>query len=79
MARDCTEAQGIKTLSGRNGSGFAKLFAFIVRANQVARERRALARLGDAALKDFAVSRADAVEEAGKPWWNVPDCDRRAA
>lgn len=79
MARECTEARSIKTLSGRTGSGFAKLFAFIARANQVARERRALAQLGDAALKDFAVSRADAAEEAGKPWWDLPDCDRRAA
>jgi uncharacterized protein YjiS (DUF1127 family) len=79
MAQACNEDRGIKTLSSRTGSGLAKLFAFIARANQVARERRALARLGEAALKDFAASRADALEEAGRPWWDLPDCDRHAA
>jgi uncharacterized protein YjiS (DUF1127 family) len=79
MTRESTQDRGVRTLSGRTGSGFAKLFAFIARANQVARERRALAQLGDAALKDFAVSRAEAAEEAGKPWWDLPDRERRAA
>ena len=79
MAQACNAERGIKTVSKRTGSGFAKLFAFIARANQVARERRALMQLGDDALKDFAASRADALEEAGRPWWDLPDCDRRAA
>ena len=79
MARDSTDVQGSNGRSGRTGSGLAKLLGFIARANQVARERRALARLGDEALKDFAASRAEATEEAGRPWWDLPDRDRRAA
>jgi uncharacterized protein YjiS (DUF1127 family) len=41
----------------------------------VARQRRELLRLGDSALKDFGASRADAWNEAGRPWWDLPkDC-----
>lgn len=58
--------------SRRKGWSFAQLFAFIERANRVARERRALLQLGDMALKDFAASRADAWNEGGKPWWDLP-------
>ncbi len=68
--------------SGRTGSGFARLFAFIERANRVARERRALMRLDDIALKDFGASRADALNEGAKPWWDLPvpsGRDREAA
>ncbi len=79
MAQACNAERGIKTVSKPTGSGFAKFFAFIARANQVARERRALMQLGDDALKDFAASRADALAEAGRPWWDLPDCARRAA
>ncbi|HWK39881.1 MAG TPA: DUF1127 domain-containing protein, partial [Hyphomicrobium sp.] len=57
-------------------SGFAKLFAFIERANRVARERRALMRLDDSALKDFGASRADAWNEGAKPWWDLPTSER---
>lgn len=34
-----------------------------------ARGRRELARLSDRALKDIALSRADALREAEKPFW----------
>jgi uncharacterized protein YjiS (DUF1127 family) len=69
--------QAAKTATSRIW-GPAQLFAFIQRANRVARERRALLHLGDMALKDFGASRADAWNEAGKPWWDLPDGDRRA-
>jgi len=72
MAKARAAEGGIKTLSRRSGSGFAKLFRFVERANQVARERRELMRLGDDALKDFAMSRADALGEASRPWWDLP-------
>lgn len=62
----------INTAARRTGSGFARLFAFIVEANQVARERRALLRLGDDALKDFGASRGDALAEGERPWWDLP-------
>jgi len=72
---------GPQIVSRRTGSGFAKLFAFIERANRVARERRALMRLDDSALKDFGASRADALNEGGKLWWDLPasERDREAA
>ena len=86
MARGAKEltgnsSAGPQIVSRRTGSGFAKLFAFIERANRVARERRALKRLDDSALKDFGASRADALNEGGKLWWDLPasERDREAA
>lgn len=76
------QGSGPKTASRRTGSGFAKLFAFIEQANRVARERRALMRLDDNALKDFGASRADALNEGAKSWWDLPvpsGRDREAA
>lgn len=35
-------------------------------------QRRALTRLDDAALKDVGLSRKDALQEAGRPIWDVP-------
>ena len=54
-----------------------RLFTFLARASEVSRQRRALMRLGDQALKDFGASRADAWHEGGRPWWDLPDSDRR--
>jgi uncharacterized protein YjiS (DUF1127 family) len=60
---------------GRNGWHVARLFAYLERASEVARQRRALLQLGDMALKDFGASRADAWHEGGRPWWDLPkDC-----
>ena len=60
---------------GRNGCHVARLFAYLERASEVARQRRALLQLGDMALKDFGASRADAWHEGGRPWWDLPkDC-----
>lgn len=80
-ATSSKNAVGIQTVPRRTGSGFAKLFAFIERANRVARERKALMRLDDNALKDFGASRADAWHEGSKPWWDLPatERDREAA
>lgn len=61
----------------RRFSGLGDVFAFIERAGEVARQRRALMRLDDAALKDFAASRADAWHEGGRPWWDLPDAGSR--
>lgn len=36
------------------------------------RQRRALASLDDAALDDIGVSRACAVQESERPFWDVP-------
>ena len=49
-----------------------RFLSFLARASEVARQRRALMRLGDQALKDFGASRADAWHEGGRPWWDLP-------
>ncbi|MEQ8290571.1 MAG: hypothetical protein RIA08_00090 [Roseovarius sp.] len=36
------------------------------------RQRRKLAKLDDAALRDMGLSRRDALEEARRPAWDVP-------
>ncbi|MEH6836254.1 MULTISPECIES: DUF1127 domain-containing protein [Falsihalocynthiibacter] len=41
------------------------------------RQRRALARLDDAALTDLGLSRSDATQEANRPIWDVPAAWRR--
>ncbi len=42
------------------------------RWRQLSRERGQLARLNDAALKDLGLSRADALQEAERPFWDDP-------
>lgn len=59
--------------NGRRGGYLYEVVEFIGRVSEVARQRRALLRLGDSALKDFGASRADALNEAGKPWWDLPE------
>ncbi|MDR9394453.1 DUF1127 domain-containing protein [Roseovarius sp. SYSU LYC5161] len=49
------------------------LFDFPLRAAlQVRRERRALARLPDSALRDLGLTRAEARAEARRDFWDVP-------
>jgi len=50
-----------------------RFLSFLARASEVARQRRALMQLGDEALKDFGASRADAWQEGGRPWWDLPE------
>jgi uncharacterized protein YjiS (DUF1127 family) len=73
------------TTSFQNKSGFetavshaevgplTRFVSFLARAGEVARQRRALMQLGDDALKDFGASRADAWQESGRPWWDLPE------
>lgn len=56
----------------RPGSYLFEVIAFMQRAGEVARQRRALLKLGDSDLKDFGASRADAWNEASRPWWDLP-------
>lgn len=47
----------------------------IRRWQQLAKERRMLAMLDDAALKDIGLSRADAMQESERPFWDdSPKC-----
>ncbi|MGG2397884.1 DUF1127 domain-containing protein [Pseudomonas sp. SH1-B] len=51
---------------------WASLWRMLRRWHQLARERRQLARLDGAALKDLGLSRADALQEAERPFWDDP-------
>ena len=42
----------------------------LLRWQELARQRRALARLDDRMLKDLGLTRADALREAGRPFWD---------
>ena len=46
--------------------------AALLRLLSLHRERRALARLDAAALRDIGIDAADARAEAGRPVWDVP-------
>jgi uncharacterized protein YjiS (DUF1127 family) len=72
--------------AGAKGSGlsdrFRRFVAFLQRAGEAARQRRALLRLDDSMLKDIGISRADAYREATRSWWDVPvaiTADRRSS
>lgn len=49
-----------------------RLIDRLLRAGLVARERRLLAGLGDSALKDIGLSRADVARECRRALWDVP-------
>ncbi len=61
-----------RAVKPRKRRGLYAVLAFVERAGEVARQRRALLRLGDSELKDFGASRSDAWNEASKPWWDLP-------
>ena len=52
--------------------GSKGIFARLLLAHAAWRQRRALARLDDAALQDIGISRAEALTEASRPAWDVP-------
>jgi len=47
-------------------------WARLKRWQQLARQRRQLAALSDAALKDIGLSRADVLLESERPFWDDP-------
>lgn len=44
----------------------------VLRWWQLARQRRRLAALDECALKDLGLSRADAIQESERPFWDDP-------
>jgi uncharacterized protein YjiS (DUF1127 family) len=57
--------------TGRGG-WFARAFLALELALQVRKERRSLAELGEAHLKDIGLSRADRHLECGRSFWDLP-------
>lgn len=48
------------------------LLARIINMVSLHRQRRKLATLDDALLSDIGISRADALREAARPFWDAP-------
>ncbi|MBV0913887.1 DUF1127 domain-containing protein [Rhodobacteraceae bacterium ASV31] len=48
------------------------VLAYLGAALHTYRQRRALARLDDAALRDIGLSQAEAATESSRPIWDVP-------
>ncbi|SDI50007.1 Uncharacterized conserved protein YjiS, DUF1127 family [Pseudomonas flavescens] len=51
-----------------------RLIRRLSRWHQLARERRQLASLSDAGLKDLGLSRGDVFQETERPFWDDPLC-----
>ncbi|WP_164658056.1 DUF1127 domain-containing protein [Tropicibacter sp. Alg240-R139] len=51
----------------------ASILSSIAHLVAVHRQRKALARMDDAALEDIGVSRAQANREASRPIWDAPE------
>ncbi len=58
-------------------SVFAKLVSRVRRWRELSRQRRELAQLSDDLLKDIGLSRADALREANRPFWDDPQSLRK--
>lgn len=48
---------------------FDRLLRLLQKYHATAKQRRALSQLSDAQLKDIGITRVDALQEAGKPFW----------
>jgi uncharacterized protein YjiS (DUF1127 family) len=59
--------------SDRLRAGLARAILTLLRWQELARQRRALLKMDDRMLKDIGVSRADAVREAGRRFWDERD------
>ena len=66
MARSVAFARVLQAI------GMKALWVRLKRWNQLARQRRQLAMLDDAALKDLGLSRADVQQESERPFWDDP-------
>lgn len=64
-------ASALKTLHAARLSGFGTL-AYLGRVAETWRQRRALARLDAARLRDIGLTRDEAEAEASRPVWDAP-------
>ena len=64
-------AGGVATRgAGPLRAGLARVVARLLDWHELARQRQALAALDDHMLKDIGLSRADARQEADRPFWD---------
>jgi uncharacterized protein YjiS (DUF1127 family) len=78
LIQPIAQQETIMTSTGRSGlAGFGQALLVRIthwtdvleRRSAAARERRALGRLDDVALKDIGISRADATCQSLQSWW----------
>ena len=65
-------ATRIDSFTGHVFNTGADVFARVAKMIELSRQRRALAALDGAALKDIGVSHSEAMEEAARPAWDAP-------
>jgi uncharacterized protein YjiS (DUF1127 family) len=68
----CVAVADAKVFFSRLLRGLRFLMSKLLRYRQLAGERRKLAALSDAALKDMGLSRADVYRESERPFWDEP-------
>ena len=59
-------------LIARPGAVSANIWHHITRWYELSRQRRALAKLPESALKDIGLSRADILQESERHFWDDP-------
>ncbi len=59
--------------SERLRAGLARAILTLLRWQELVRQRRALLKMDDRMLKDIGISRADALREAGRRFWDEGD------
>lgn len=59
----------LSSLALEHGDDFHKSLAKLHSYKEISRQRKILAEMSDTQLKDLGLSRADALKEAGKPFW----------
>lgn len=66
------DSHAFADLAALSGCGARSERPSLRRVMDVARQRRDLAGLSDAQLRDIGLTRADAVREAGRAPWDLP-------
>jgi uncharacterized protein YjiS (DUF1127 family) len=70
---DPDRAERAGRLAERLQGALSWVILTLLRWQELARQRRALGALSDHMLKDFGLTRADALREAGRPFWDDGD------
>lgn len=77
VARPMLKQQQSLIASSAFAPRLAAIWRQLVRWHQLARERRQLAMIDEAGLKDLGLSRATAIHESERPFWDDPLNDEK--